>query len=192
MKKIILSIAIIAISIAAKSQLKVGVQAGIIGASPNISGIGASLKDKRNTVAPGLVFEVPVVPGFNFRPSLNYLTTDITTSQLAITPGVNANTQTISNSLQIPFDLTFPIKAGKKSKLLLMAGPVVTLGLSGTVSTTNINAISGLTTSTTSNNLSFGNGSAEVKGVDWGSRFGIGYRYGKLDLTAQYKYGFTD
>jgi hypothetical protein len=178
--------------LSATSQIRLGIQGGINAASPTVSGLGASVKDKKNTVAPGIVFEFSVLPGFNLRPSLNYLTTNVTTSQLNVTPGVNANTQTVSNNLQIPLDLTFPIKAGKKGKILLMAGPVVTMGLSGDVRTTNLNAGTGTQISTSSSPIQFGNGSAQVKGIDWGSRFGLGYRWGKLDLAAQYKFGFTD
>ncbi len=192
MKKIMFSFAVIAISMSAKSQIRIGVQASASVNSPTVSGLSTSIKEKITTVSPGLVFDIPVTPGFNFRPSLNYLTLNGTIAQANILPGINSNTQTISQNLQIPLDLTFPIKAGKNSKILLMAGPVITIGLDGTINRTTVNAGSGITVTNTSNPLIFGNGSAQVKKVDWGSRFGLGYRYKKLDLTAQYKFGFTD
>jgi hypothetical protein len=194
MKKLMLSFAVIVISISANSQVRVGVQASASVNSPTVSGLPSALKDKVTTVAPGIVFEMPLGP-LAFRPSVNYLPSATNLQQtipaVGSTPAQLQNTQTITKNVQIPLDFTLPIKAGK-GKLLLAAGPIVTVGLSADVTVNTTNLASGAPVSVANAPISFGNASGQLKKVEWGSRFGIGYRYKKLDLLAQYKLGLTN
>jgi Outer membrane protein beta-barrel domain len=194
MKKLMLSFAVIAISMSAKSQVRLGVQAGASINSPTVSGLGNVATKKITTVSPGIVFEVPMGP-LSFRPSVNYLAGNTTFQEnipaAGLIPATLQVDQIITKNVQIPLDITLPIKAGK-GKILIAVGPVVTIGLKAEVASTVSVASSGSTLSTGSAPLQFGNASSEIKKVDWGGRFGVGYRLNKFDILAQYKLGFTN
>jgi hypothetical protein len=130
-----------------------------------------------------------------FRPSVNYLPSETNLQQtipaVGGTPAQLLVSQTLTKNVQIPLDITLPIKAGK-GKLLLIAGPVVTVGLKVDVTNNLTNLTTGTPISTTNPPISFGNAGGQIKKVEWGSKFGIGYRYKKIDLIAQYKLGLTN
>jgi hypothetical protein len=194
MKKIILSFFVVVISTTLIAQVRVGIQGAAMISSPEVSGLASKVSNKQWTFAPGIVLDFNILPGLNFRPSANYQSSEyalqnvIAPSGSPSYPALNT-VNYVNKNIQIPLDLVFPIKAGK-GKLLLAVGPVVTLGLSGEYTISN-NSTGPGTVGTY--NVTYGNANAEIKKVDWGSNFGLGYRLGsKLDFMAKYKYGFTN
>jgi hypothetical protein len=172
----------------AKAQIKVGIQGGINISSPTVEG----LKDKKNASSPtfGLVTQINIIPMLTFRPSVNYLQNAFSGSTTTTTGSATTTTdieQEITN-LEIPLDLVYPVKL-KKGKLLLSAAPVLTIGLKGNQTTTvNTAGISPVT-----NEIKFGNQTAELKKIDWASRFGVGYEFTNgMQLNAAYKLGLTN
>lgn len=209
MKKIIKSLtvaSVLLLSINANAQFKLGVQGGVNITSPTVSG----LTKAENVSKPffGIIAQIDL-GGLYFRPSLNYLQNQANTVTTATIPAgslpgsiAQLQTTTITRSVknvEIPLDLVLPIKLKSGNKFLISIAPTVTVGFKGnqnrSVSTTAAITGGSATTTTTSSNLTFGNNNnpLEIKGVDWGSRFGLGYAFkGGLQLNAAYKLGFTD
>ena len=105
------------------------------------------------------------------------------------------NVQTFSfQNLEIPLDITFPIKL-KSGKILLSAAPVLTVGLKGEakeVNTTQVGSAAPNEQSLTAP-LKFGSADGEIKKTDWGTRFGLGYAFNNgLQINAAYKLGLTN
>ncbi len=194
MKKKILSIMVIAFTINATAQIRLGVQGGASVNSPTVSGLASQVKAKNWTFTPGIVFDFKLGNTVGFRPAVNLQNSNYDLQNVVAPSGTPAfpalNTVNyVNKNIQIPLDLLIPIKAGK-GKLLIAVGPVVTLGLSGEYTITNNGTGTGLVGNY---GITYGNANTEIKKVDWGSNFGLGYRLGKsLDLMAKYKYGFTN
>ncbi len=199
MKKTILGLIVLAATMNANAQIRLGVQAAASINSPSVSGLADEVSKKAWTFNPGIVFDINLSPGLGFRPAVNYQTSNYSLQDAVPATGLPGSVPTfnttniVTKNVQIPLDLLIPVKMGK-GKLLLSAGPVVTIGLSGEYTVTTTSQSTGAQIGVPSNaNITFGNTSADLKKVDWGSRFGIGYRLGRsLDLLAQYKYGFTN
>jgi hypothetical protein len=188
-----------------KAQVKLGVQGGLNLSSPSVSG----LADKNNASKPffGVVAQFNM-GGLYFRPSLNYLQNQVETVTSTVIPanpnilGSIASTQTTTltrsvQNFEIPLDLVFPFKL-KKGKLLLSVAPTLTVGFkaaqSGTVNITpQVTGGSPTATVVGNTNVNFGNNPLEIKKVDWGTRFGLGYQFSNgVQLNAAYKLGLTN
>jgi hypothetical protein len=201
MKKTLLAAVVLAASLFAKNtqaQIRLGVQAGFAVNNPSVKSLG-DVKGIQ-TITPGIVAEFNITPGIMFRPSINYSQSGFTEEISQNIPAAGnipayqllSTTDQKINDLLIPLDLAIPIKAGK-GKFLITAGPTLTIGLSGTVNTEVRNQTSGTLVTNTSQKIQFGNQTAELKRIDWGSRFGIGYtfKFG-LNIMANYKLGLTN
>jgi hypothetical protein len=191
-----LSIAIFASLITASSfgQFRLGIQGGLSVSSPTIEG----LENVQNYLAPkfGIVAEFDM-GGFLLSPGLNYQNLGYTANDL-INLGTNSflnTTQEVRMStLELPIDLTYPIKT-KSGKILLSAAPTFTFALSGTTKVNSSSVMNGgtPTVSTTSNDIKFGSAEEELKKINWGTRFGIGYQFNNgLQLNATYNIGLTN
>jgi Outer membrane protein beta-barrel domain len=198
MKKTFLKITMasaLLISISAKAQIKLGVQAGINSSSATISG----LSNLKNITAPkaGLITEFKLMQGLLFRPAINFeqfgnIQNTITNLSGGITNTI-AQTQKI-NAIEIPLELTVPLKLGK-GKLLLSAAPTATIGLSGTNTGTNTTQVGSGTAvvNPINSNINFGTATTELKKLDWGTRFGLGYQLSNgIQLNATYNVGLTN
>ncbi len=189
LKKIIyITIIVSTTYIPANAQIKLGIQGGVNISSPTVEG----LQDKKNAGSPtfGLVTQINILPMLTFRPSINYLqnafsgTTSTTTGSTTMVTEVE---QKVTN-LEIPLDLVYPVRL-RKGKLLLSAAPVLSIALKGST-TTNVNTAG---VNPVTNEIKFGNQIAELKKLDWASRFGIGYEFNNgIQLNAAYKLGLTD
>ncbi len=194
MKKVFLATFSLSLLTLANAQVKIGVQAGLQVTAPNIKDAVAKAGEKASSVVPGIVFEIPVFPGFNFRPSINYLQQVSNISELTTIGGTTIEdiTKLKSNNFQIPLDFNIPLKAGK-GKLLINLGPVVTIGTKAEATNITTNLTTNVSTPATTGAINFGSAAGEIKKVDWGARFGLGYRFNNgLDILAQYKAGLTD
>jgi hypothetical protein len=191
-----LSIAIFASLITASSfgQFRLGIQGGISVSSPTIEG----LENVQNYLAPkfGIVAEFDM-GGFLLRPGVNYQNLGYTATDifdLGLNSVLNTKQEVRMSTLEVPLDLTYPIKT-KSGTILLSAAPTFTFGLSGTTKLTSSSANNGGTpqVTTTNNDIKFGSATEELKKVNWGTRFGIGYEFHNgLQLNATYNYGLTN
>ncbi len=184
----------IAIASCSFAQIKLGVQAGVNSSSANIKG----LSDVKSITAPkvGLITEFSIIQGLLFRPAVNFQQFGNAQDFKTILPGATVTTATTTkiNALEIPLELTVPLKLGK-GKLLLSAAPTATIALSGnTTGTTTTTPTSGTaSTANVNNSIAFGNGTAELKQIDWGTRFGLGYAFNNgIQLNATYNVGLTN
>lgn len=202
MKKTILLACMIAFSANAQ-KVRIGVQGGISIANPSISG-SSNLSSIEKTFAPygGLVLDVDLGL-LKFRPSINYLQTDVKTlssqSIPALLPGGLPTTTEISNlrktqNLEIPLDLVYPIKT-KAGSILLFAAPTITVGLKAqvTLSSTSTTGTSTSTSLSTTTDLNYGTNNLEIKKYDLGTKIGVGFEFNEnIQLNFGYKLGFTD
>jgi hypothetical protein len=192
MKQLLLPIAFVLSTLAATAQIRLGVQAGL-------STTYTSLTEAKNLssfsfIQPGIIFEVPLLKNLiNFRPQFNYLKTGYTAN---LYPTVaNALVDSIkrvscTDNINIPLDIAYPIKMGK-AKLVVYAGPVINIGVNGVTTITSINKVPSIPN--TSDKIDFGTSAANIKGVNWGGNFGLGYQTKRgLELRANINPGFTN
>jgi Outer membrane protein beta-barrel domain len=194
MKKLLVIIAISAISFKANSQFKLGVQAGI--AASNLKWKG--FEDAKNLSKPtfGIVAQANL-GGMLFNPSVNYLQTGFRNTETITIPNGTVTTEDVINfnNLEIPLDIIVPVKT-KSGKFLFSIAPVITVGLKGTYENTETTVFTSLATPQTINTnmaIDYGTQQGEIKKTDWGGRLGIGYQFKNgLQLNANYKAGFTN
>jgi hypothetical protein len=191
MKKTILSLTTLVIGFAAMAQIKLGVQAGVVASTPNVS----SFASPKTYASPtfGLIAQADLGP-LLLRPSVNYLSSGLNESVSNTVAGVTttALTEVRMKNLEIPLDITLPIKT-KSGRFLLSAAPVLTIGLNAEVSTSYSASNGSQVHPTTSVSPSFGDGAGEIKKIDWGTRFGLGYEFkAGLQINAAYKMGLTN
>jgi hypothetical protein len=202
MKKTFTKFSIIALSIIslnAHAQIKLGATAG---AQLSFSSTDI-FKDVKSIASPtfGIVAQFDLGAGFMFRPSVNYIqdgfkSLESVTTQIA--PTIKEVIETSSTlkmqSLQLPLDFVVGIKAGT-GKFLVSLAPVVTIGLSSSLSVTETETTTGQTpqSSTASFPVEFSGTNAVFKRLDWGGKFGIGYEFKNgLQLNAAYKAGLNN
>ncbi len=196
MKFKFLSLALITTLITANSfgQFRLGIQGGISVSSPTIEG----LQNVQNYIAPkfGVVAEFDL-GGFLLSPGVNYQNLGYTANdliELGTNTFVNTTQEVRMSSLELPIDLTYPIKT-KSGKILLSAAPTFTFALSGTTKVNSSSVVNGgaPTVSTTNSDIKFGSAEEELKKINWGTRFGVGYQFNNgLQLNATYNFGLTN
>jgi hypothetical protein len=126
------------------------------------------------------------------RPGINYMQTGISnkrplTSTTELFDNVNLK------NLEIPLDVTYPIKL-KNSKILLSIAPTITLAMGGTIKR-EVRNLSGaaVPNGTVTQDVNFGSGANELKRLDMGTKFGIGYEFKDgIQINASLKYGFSN
>jgi hypothetical protein len=192
-------IALSAISINAKAQVKLGVTAGTQLVFTNTDFV----EDVKSVAKPtfGIVAQANLGGGFMFRPSVNYIQEGLKSFESTTTPiapsitQVTELTSTIkTQSLQIPLDVVVGVKAGS-GKLLFSLAPVVTIGLNAKFTSNEVQTTTGLpaTTNKLSGTLDYKGANAVFERVDWGGRLGIGYEFKNgIQLNAAYKAGLND
>ncbi len=196
MKFKFLSLAFITSLIAANSfgQFRLAVQGGLSVSSPTVEG----LQNVQNYFAPkfGIVAEFDM-GGFLLKPAINYQNLGYTANDiidLGLNSIINTTQEVRMSTLEVPLDLTYPIKT-KSGKILLSAAPTFTFALSGTTKVSSSTAINGGTPTVSNSNadIKFGSAEEELKKINWGTRFGIGYEFNNgLQLNATYNYGLTN
>ncbi len=189
MKKITIAATFLIVANIVNAQFKLGIQAGATINNPSVKALPSA--DNITAFYPGIIAEISLTEMLKFRPSLNLLKSGYENTSF-INLGLQSATlidKVDINNLEIPLDIAVPLKVGS-GRLLLSAGPSVVIGLNGTQSTTFSTSTS---SNSTKNNIQFGDGQAEIKKVNWGSRFGVGYQFKKgLGINAAYNLGFTN
>ena len=186
MKKVILSLAIVAISTMSFAQT-IGVQVGGNLASTsyktdNSGGATLSTKSKLGFII-GVVGEVPIASSLSFRPELNFIQ-----KGLKLTQGTSEATSTL-NYLELPLNIVYNTEAGS-GKFFFGAGPSIGFGLSGTDKSTEGSNV-------TSTGVKFdGKTDAEandnkdhLKAIDFGFNLLAGYKF-ENGLFANIGYAF--
>jgi hypothetical protein len=191
-KSMMLTTVLISMALVSFAQVKLGVQAGVTVSSPTIKG-AANLK---NVSQPSFGFVAQAnVGSLLFRPSINFFKGGYNSTEVSTVGTVTTTEEEIltTKNLQIPLDLVLPIKLNK-GRLLLSAAPVVTIGLDAVVDFTSRIQVGNNApmVSTVNADLDYGDESDEIKRIDWGGSFGVGYEFKKFQINAAYKYGFTD
>jgi hypothetical protein len=193
------AIALTLISLNTNAQIKLGVTGGTQFTFTNTD----LLTQAKSIASPtfGIVAQANLGSGLLFRPSVNYIQDGLKSFESITTPrgpGITQlneiDTRVKINSLQIPLDVAFGIKAGT-GKFLISLAPVVTIGLNSSFTSTEVQTTTGLPTTTNnqSGNLDFSGNNQVFKRVDWGSRIGVGYELKNgLQLNAAYKAGLSD
>lgn len=172
-----------------KAQVGVGVTSAILLNTSKVTGYDYNYA--QITFSSGLIFKINRGK-FMFRPGINYLQTGIGNTQ-SFTAAQNLVTKIKVDNLEIPLDVTFPVKV-KKNKILFSLAPTLTFALGGKATAEIIN-VSNPSTPLSSNtqDLKFGKDPNELKRLDFGTKFGIGYEFNdEIQINASLKYGFTN
>lgn len=185
MKKIILSVALIAgIVTALSAQTRFGINAGVVLA--NLKGEEAGEEqelDSKIGLTAGIRADVPLSENFRFRPGLNFVQKggkeefDFLGTQIKSTITLNY--------LELPLNFVYNADAGK-GKFFIGAGPVFGFGLSG-----KTKFESGGDEST--EDINFGDGEEEVKSFEFAGNVLAGYECASgLYFQANYNPGFSN
>ncbi len=197
MKKFLLFFLTPALFTTVNAQIKLGINAGVVGNLPKLTPNGSILFTRfnvKNYTTPifGIVAQFNAGP-VAIRPALNYLRSGYTTESLVSI--FNSTSKTVNNldisNIEVPLDVVYPVKLGK-GNFLISAAPSITIGLKGTIASQNF--LNGSSTGTTSSSaINFGNANGELKKIALGSRFGFGYEFANgLQINAAYKLDLTN
>jgi hypothetical protein len=190
MKKLVMTATLLtAVIYNATAQIKLGVVAGANVSVAKISDVTSRKAVTSPTI--GIVAQADFGP-LLFRPSVNYLQNGFET---AITESIGGFTTLQKdvlkvNNIEIPLDIVVPLNL-KGGRLLFSASPVITVGLNGKY--TSATSLNNTQVANQSGNVKFGSEAGEIKKVDFGSRFGLGYEFKNgLQINAAYKLGLSN
>jgi hypothetical protein len=189
MKKLLPILFVILFAGNAKAQIAWGVSSAVLFNTSTLTGFDN--KFPNITFSSGVIAKIKVA-GIMLRPGINYMQTGISnkrplTSTTELFDNVNLK------NLEIPLDITYPIKL-KNSKILLSIAPTITLAMGGTIKR-EVRNLSGaaIPNGTVTQDVNFGNGANELKRLDMGTKFGIGYELKDgVQINASLKYGFSN
>jgi Outer membrane protein beta-barrel domain len=164
-----------------QAQLSLGIQAGASTSLPDFSTIPKA--SGITFVQPGIVFDYKLADFFSLRPSVNYLQSGFN-STTVLTSLVSVTDKFRTNNLLIPIDLCVPLKVGS-GRLVLSAGPTVQIALNG--STDQTVTTGGVASTPINSKFKIGSATGELKQINWGTNFGLGYRMNNgLELRSTY------
>ena len=189
MKKLLQFLLALLLSSSAIAQVEVGVTSAVLLNASTITGFNKYTPEI--TFSSGVIFKINKGL-FMFRPGLNYLETGVgnvrpLTSTLEVVDRIKIN------NLELPLDVTFPVKI-KKSKILFSVAPTFALAVGGrTISEVRNLTAGSQPLSTNTQNVKFGSGTNEIKRMDFGTKFGIGFEFSDgIQINAAIKTGFTN
>lgn len=172
--------------LAQKRSTRIGLQSGM---SVNVASIAqGSTIDKNSFVffAPSLVTSIhlgkvlAINPGVGYNP-LGFRRNVIVDSALTLFLSNRVN------NINIPLNVSANLKAGK-GRLFVNLGPSITFGIDGL---TTVDSIIGGLRNTSTKPFDFGGASAEIKRVNLGSSFGLGYWF-PSGFELKTNYGFLN
>jgi Outer membrane protein beta-barrel domain len=173
----------------AKAQIGWGVSSAVLFNTSTLTGFDN--KFPNITFSSGVIAKI-TKGGFMFRPGINYMQTGISNKR-SLTSTTDLYDILNLKNLELPLDVTYPIKL-KNSKILFSVAPTITLAIGGTVKR-EVRNLSGapLANGTVIQDINFGSGANEVKRLDVGTKFGIGYEMKDgIQINASLKYGFSN
>lgn len=181
MKKIILGLALIVMTLSANAQVRFGVKAGM-----NISTIRVSEgleSDYKPGFHAGVILDMPLSGNFYFNPQLVFSQMGCKQDGEVLADG---DIKATLNYLQLPLDFNYRYPLSDKATLDCIAGPYIALGLS---SKTEVD----MDGSTISTDKGFFGEDGAYKRFDCGIRVGIGTHIGShAGLSVCYNLGLSN
>ncbi len=96
------------------------------------------------------------------------------------------------NYIDIPLNLVYKLKLGKKASFMIGAGPYVSFHFNGFYKTEDIIVNNSLTTVEDNSDLPIGKGAGKFSIFNYGVNGLAGFEFGRLFLTANYSRGLND
>jgi hypothetical protein len=204
MKKIFMLAVLAVIIIAAKAQVKLGVQAGINAASfkEKLTSGNTTTTEKYKSkigLTVGIVADISISNSLAFRPGLNFTQKGGQLKDTQTFLGVTTkNKATVTTSyLELPLNIVYKIAVGGGS-VFVGAGPSIGFGLSGkgkvksTIGNTTNERSFGIKFDGKDNNTATDN-KAHLKSLDFGGNFIAGYQLSNNIFTKlSYTIGFSN
>lgn len=130
----------------------------------------------------GALLNIGIAKGFYIEPGVFYSVKGYSGEILGFTA------KTTINYLEIPLNLGYRYDLGNAGSLFVSAGPYVGFALSGKIKTENLPLLG-----TVEDDLEFGDGNDEMKSIDYGANFSLGYISPiGIYLRAQYGLGLAN
>jgi hypothetical protein len=181
MKKMIL-IAIAAIATQqASAQFSLNPEAGL-----NFSNVSNGGKNNKMKIGykVGVMANLGIYKGFYIEPGIMYSVKGYRTQETVL--GITTKSTATLNYLEIPLNLGYQYDMGSAGGVFVSAGPYLGIGMSGT-SSGSMGAIN------VDDKIKFGDGAAELKKMDVGMNFSLGYVSPiGIYVRAQYGMGLTN
>jgi hypothetical protein len=194
--KVILSVAFFFATLPSFAQVSIGAQGGVTMANPTIeapSGLNYESKSRIGLQA-GLMFDIPLGEGgLRVMPEIKYANKVHGFNVANVTlPGVgtfNYSGKANVSYIEVPVNLAYAF--GGDTKFIIGAGPYAGYGLNGK---SEVTVASGSTViQTTTEDVSFGTGNAEIKRLDFGANAMAGVLLNNgLMLKVNYGLGLTN
>lgn len=192
---------------ASNAQLRLGIIGGPHSAkvieTNDIPGWDSTTKPyylKRNGFNIGVIGEIPLNTSNRlfFQPAILYVskgrsyqryfdTTVIDTDTLQLETALN------TNYIDIPLNITYKLRFGKKNSFMISAGPYLSFFYNGKFTTESLVAITDTTVSFKKNEqgIQVGKGTDKVKTFDFGINARVGFEFGSILLTGFISQGLT-
>lgn len=188
LRKVLFSVAVLIVSVPVSAQIKY-----MIGAGLNASNVrSAQIDSNKNIIGPTFSFAAIIPIGtLQFKPEIQYSQRGyvIKTGNVGGNINFSSKFKQVINYVELPLELVYPVKTGS-GQLMIAAGPVIGLALSGKATTTI--TLAGNRDEKV-RNIDFGSGATQLKGVDYGGRINLMYIFdGGLFIKADYNYGFSN
>lgn len=189
MKKLMLITVATIVGIQAKAQLSINPEAGlnIANASYKING------DKQSTSSilsykAGVVLDIDIAKGFYIQPGIFY---SVKGAEINYNSSIlSGHIKSTLDYLEIPLNLAYRYDLGNAGAVFAAVGPYMGLGMKGKNKTS---VTTPLGSTEKEDDIKFGDADDEVKKIDYGVNFGIGYISPVgLYLRAQYGLGLAN
>lgn len=198
----------ILLAYAGKSQLRVGVLGGPHTANviekndiPGWDTTEKLLYSKKSGFNFGLIAEIPLNASNRlfFQPAIMYHSkgrkyAKINDTTLIDTDTLNIKSNFSTNYIDVPLNITYKLRFGKKSSFMISAGPYISFWYNGknTVETLVANSDTTVVFRKIPNKIDVGKGTNKVKMVDFGVNARVGFELGSILLTGFISQGLTE
>lgn len=156
---------------------------------------------KRKGFNIGFIAEIPLGPSNKlfFQPAIMYHSKGrryerFNDTMVVDTDTLNLNTFFYTNYIDIPLNLTYKLKLGRKSSFMLSAGPYISFFYNGKNTVESRVAINDTTVSFKKNEarIETGTGTSKVKTLDYGVNARAGFELGSILLTGFFSQGLSN
>lgn len=139
----------------------------------------------------GGIVNIPVYKNLYVQPGIFYSSKGFKMHEQLVLG--ESNTTGALNYVEIPVNAMYRYGIGKKSALFVTAGPYVAIATNGKITEYVNGTGSSVTSGTFEDDVEFGKESGELKRLDYGANFGLGYETGMgLYFRAQYGLGLAN
>jgi outer membrane protein OmpA-like peptidoglycan-associated protein len=198
----------ILLAYAGQSQLRLGVLGGPHSATviekndiPGWDSTEKPLYSKRKGFNIGFIAEIPLNSSNRlfFQPAIMYYSKGrkyqrfIDTAQVD-TDTLNINSSFYTNYIDVPLNITYKLRLGRKSRFMLSAGPYLSFFYNGKNTVESLVAVTDTTVNfkKNENKIEVGKGTNKVKTFDFGLNARVGFELGSILITGFISQGLTD